>query len=242
MAIPRRVISGRRLTGYEPWELPVVGAAAEGAQPAPDVEPDPSPGPAEATLEPEPAPHPPTAAEIEEIQRQARAEGFEAGRRAGEERGRLEGLERGQEEAAGLVDRLKEVLDRLAHPLEGLDERVEQSLVSLAMSVSRHLLRRELKMDPGQVIAVVREAMAALPVAANRVQIYLHPGDAALVKERLTIKDDESPWEILEDPGLSRGGCRVVSETSLIDATVENRVAAAVAHIMGDERDASDRT
>jgi flagellar assembly protein FliH len=132
---------------------------------------------------------------------------------------------------------VQSVLRCLERPLEKLDESVERALVDLAMSVGRHIVRRELKIDPGQVIAVVREAVAELPVAARRVQLYLHPDDAALLKERLALHDTDSHWELIGDPAVSRGGCRVVSETSQIDATVENRVAAVVARIMGDERD-----
>ena len=36
---------------------------------------------------------------------------------------------------------------------------------------------------------------------------------------------------------LSRGGCRVSTDTSRIDATVENRVNAVIAEVLGGERD-----
>ncbi len=175
-------------------------------------------------------PRPLTASQLEAVHREAYAEGFAEGRRDGLATGIAEGVAKG----GALVE---ELLTRLARPLDDLDERVEQTLVGLAMAVARHLVRRELKSDPGQVIAVVREAVSALPLAAQSVQIHLHPDDALMVRETLAVRDGETPWHLVEDPVMTRGGCRVVTETSQVDATVENRVATAVAKVLGEERE-----
>lgn len=181
--------------------------------------------------------HPMTAAELEAIHREARDEGFAEGRKAGEPQGYQEGLKAGHAEMEARLAILDQLLRQFSKPLEKLDEQVEGALVQLAMSVARHLVRRELKTDPGQVIAVIREAMAALPVASPRVSIYLHPEDAALVRERMSIRDDEQQWQLVEEPTMGRGGCRLVTDVSEVDATVESSVAAAVARILGEERD-----
>ncbi len=171
-----------------------------------------------------------TASQLEAVHKEAYAEGFADGRRDGLATGAAEGVAKG----SALVE---ELLTCLARPLEELDERVEEALVNLAMSVARHLVRRELKSDPGQVIAVVREAVSALPLASQKVMLHLHPEDAVLVRDRLAVQDGEVPWQVVEDPVLTRGGCRVVTEMSHVDATVEHRVAAAIAKVLGEERD-----
>jgi flagellar assembly protein FliH len=43
-------------------------------------------------------------------------------------------------------------------------------------------------------------------------------------------------WNVAEDPLISRGGCRVSSENSTIDATLEQRLGAAIAAALGDSR------
>jgi len=40
----------------------------------------------------------------------------------------------------------------------------------------------------------------------------------------------------VEDPVITRGGCRISSENSSIDAQVETRLGAAIAAVLGDER------
>lgn len=180
---------------------------------------------------------PMTAAQMEEVHEQAQRDGFDQGYKQGKEKGYAEGLEKALVEARETAQHMQSLLKCMAAPLEELDEQVEKSLVKLAMSVGRHIVRRELKIDPAQVIAVVRESVSALPIAASRVRIHLHPDDAALIRERLPVHEQDSQWDIVEDPGLTRGGCKVVSESSQVDSSVENRVAMAVSKILGDERD-----
>ncbi len=85
---------------------------------------------------------------------------------------------------------------------------------------------------------MIRETVALLPAAARDVRIHLHPEDAALVRERLVEPATSRAWTLVEDPVITRGGCRVSSENSSIDAQVETRLGAAIAATLGDERSA----
>ncbi len=171
---------------------------------------------------------PVTARQLEEIGEQARQEGFRQGLQ--------EGRDQGREEMLGQARILELIIQTLAQPLEQLDDSVEQQLAQLAMLVARQLVRRELKTDPGQVIGVVREALAALPVAAREVQLVLNPEDAELVCEALSLQEGEQAIRVVEDPVLDRGGCRVVTSTSQIDATIETRLNSVIAGVLGGQR------
>ncbi len=133
---------------------------------------------------------------------------------------------------------LDAALQSLARPLALMNTQVQEQLTELAIAIARQLLRRELKIDPSQVIAVVRETVALLPAAARDVRVLLHPEDAALLRERLVAPQIESAWTLLEDPMMSRGGCRVTAEAAQIDARVETRLAAVMSALLGDERTA----
>lgn len=204
---------------YRSWELPEVGGKGTAG--------------AEGTASRR---RPLTAGDIELLEKQVREEAFRQGRTEGEARGHQEGLRRAEQQNAELTRRLKLLLEGMSQPYAELDERVVETLVELAVSVARHLIRRELRTDPEQVIAVVREAVAALPEVTPRVEIHLHPEDAALVRQTVGVGEGESAWTLVEKPMITRGGCRVSSESSQVDATIERRVAEAVAHIMGEER------
>jgi flagellar assembly protein FliH len=140
------------------------------------------------------------------------------------------------EELAARVRRLDSVLQLLAQPLKALDDQVEQQLLELAFAVGKQLARRELAAAPAQILAILRECLEQLPVAARDVRVHLHPEDAAIVRERLAAPAEERAWSLIEDPTLARGGCLVRSNTSQIDARFESRVNAVLASALGEQR------
>lgn len=172
----------------------------------------------------------PTAEEIEKIEEAAYQEGLKAGFD--------EGLKKAQHEITVRCENLDKILKFLNRPLDDLDEIVTEQLFHLSMAVTGQIIRRELHTEPGQIVAVVREAMASLPIAERKVNIYLHPEDVALVSEALSLNhDDESqPWQLIDDPLLSRGGCRLQAGQSYIDASVETRLNRIIASLLGGER------
>ena len=170
----------------------------------------------------------PTVGGLADLQAEAHKEAFA--------QGLAEGREAGRAEAKAQVERLAGMFYDLARPFEVLDEEVERELLTLAMALARQIVRRELKTDPTQIIGIIREAIAALPVAAREVRVHLHPEDAATVRERLAEPTNERAWTIVEDPTLTRGGCIVRTETSQIDVRVESRVGAVIANALGEER------
>jgi flagellar assembly protein FliH len=176
-----------------------------------------------------------TVQELEDVEKRAYEEAFAKGRAEGlaaaerETRPQLQQLQ-------ARVERLDAIIGTLARPLQELDAVVEDQLVNLALTVARHLVRRELRIDPSQVIAVIRETVALLPASARDVRVHLHPEDAAVVREKLAAPTGERVWTIVEDPVMSRGGCRVTTDTAHIDARLETRIGTVVSALLGDER------
>jgi flagellar assembly protein FliH len=124
----------------------------------------------------------------------------------------------------------------LGQPLQALDAEMEKELLHLALAVGKQLARRELRVDPAQVIGIIRESLAQLPAAAREIRVHLHPEDATTVRERLATPTNERAWSIVEDPTLTRGGCVIRTETSQVDVKLESRVNAIIANVLGEER------
>jgi len=165
----------------------------------------------------------------------ARQAEIDRGYAAGVSAGRAE-LQKQNDALAAQVMRLDGILNQLARPLPTLEGEVEQQLVLLALAVGKQLARRELRADPGQIAALIREAVGRLPAAAREVRVHLQPEDAAAIAERLASAGQERAWSVVEDPTLTRGGCLVRSENSQIDARLESRVNAMVSSMLGEER------
>lgn len=159
------------------------------------------------------------------------------------ERGYTDGLIAADKEMRPKIQKLDQqlkllqtMLDSLARPLADLDEQIPQQLARLATAVGRQLARRELSADPGQIIAIIREAVSRLPAAARDVRVHVNPNDAAVVRERLASPSQERAWVMVEDPTLTQGGCLVRSDTSQIDARLESRLNAIAAELFGESR------
>ena len=186
-----------------------------------------------------------TVNEIESMQKQAYEEAFTLGKNEGFQQGfgqgLIEGGKKGYEENVGLLNKKADefvgLMESLSEPFKTLDEEVEKELVKLAISIANQIIRREIKLDPGQVIAAVREAINVLPLSSQKIMLYLHPEDAGLVRSVLSLDEMSTPWGITEDPLITRGGCKVDTDVSHVNATVENRLAAIIATTLGGERE-----
>lgn len=181
--------------------------------------------------------HLPTARELEALQKQAYDEAFAQGLREGRAEGarqaRRELLASHRREAL----RIEEFLDALGQPLKAVTSSVQRELLALVIAIARQVIRRELKTSPDEIVGAVRDTLGQLPVASRDVRVELHPEDAALIRERLQDRQEgEKRWTIVEDPLVARGGCRVKTDESVIDATLEGRLGAVVSRIFGDQR------
>jgi flagellar assembly protein FliH len=174
------------------------------------------------------------------IEREAWQQGFAEGREAG-----IAAVRKEQQAASQELDRrvhdLGAILDLMVKPMAALDNEVQRQLVTLAGAIARQLVRRELKTQPDQIVAVIRETVALLPMTARDVHVHLNPEDAQLVRSRLVEASGDRAWSIAEDPIITRGGCRVTSENSSIDAQLEQRLGAAIAAALGDARSGGDK-
>ena len=169
---------------------------------------------------------PPTVAELEALERQAREEGYAAGR--------AEGLADAKREREAMVRQFEMLLDAAARPLEALDEATEQELARLATVIARRVSAHELATSPALIVQAVQQAARALPSAAREVRVRVHPDDLAVLREHHVA---EEHWQLLPDPALSRGDCALESERSRLDARVDTRLAAIVDAVLGIDSD-----
>jgi flagellar assembly protein FliH len=203
--LSNKFIPKEQLSAYQRWEL----SAFDG----PDGPEDPPPA------EDVPVVTLPTAEEIERIHQQAHQEGFASGHQEGFSRGYGEGREKAVAEAQRLVQ-LVTVLDE---SLQGMDQQLSQDMLTLALDIAKQMLRQALAVRPELVLSVVREAMASLPQAGQHPHLILHPEDALLVRELMEDELAHFHWRIIEDARVERGGCRIETANSEIDATLESR-------------------
>ena len=169
----------------------------------------------------------PTADEIEQWRQDAEAEGYQ------------DGFKKADLEMVPLKQRLQQLVDFFEHPLQALNEDIEQQLTQVAVTLAQQLVRRELRVEPGEIVGLIRDSVKLLPGYSRNISIVIHPDDARLVRSALSInpEDEEQSWRLVEDPMITRGGCEIKSESSIINATLENRLSALAASVLGGDRE-----
>lgn len=192
------VISSLNQTACQPWEMTSFD---------PHPHPAKNPGHAAVVL--------PTIEQISAIEEQARQEGFHAGH--------AEGLASGREEAARETTRLRDLADTFSVEVGKADEAISQQVLDLSIDLARALLKSALAIRPELVIPIVKEAVRYVPALHQPALLYLHPDDAALVRERIGDELTKMGWLLSDDAQLDRGGCRVETASNQIDASLPTR-------------------
>ena len=146
----------------------------------------------------------PTAIQLEEIQRQAHDEGYQAGYAEG-------------------AQRVAALLATMEQALQQTDQEISQDLLNLSLEVARQMVQQTLNVHPEILLNTIREAIASLPHFNQGAHLVLHPDDAVMVRASMGEQLSHTGWKIFEDANILRGGARVETAHSQIDATLANR-------------------
>jgi flagellar assembly protein FliH len=143
------------------------------------------------------------------------------------ERGRQEGYAEGQAAAAQLraehVREVARVLDELRGRFAELESGGAEQVLQLALAIARQVVRREVEVDTGAVLPALREAVAAVIDQQAHPRVHLHPDDLEHLSADLDADGMLKGCRFVADATLRRGGCRVETAHSDIDATLQSR-------------------
>lgn len=165
----------------------------------------------------------PTAAELEAIREQARAEGHAEGLEEGRAAGRAEAFEAGRIEAAAELQSLRAVAASFSDALAQADETIAADVLDLALHLARSMVRTAFEVRPELIVPIVREAIEYLPVLQQPAVLALHPEDIDIVRASLADELDKGGWRVVADPSIARGGCKVDTASNQIDAQAAAR-------------------
>ncbi len=195
-AIPKE-----QMTAYERWELPNFGSDGTGNAGHFSASTHPHGGRKSGGVVL------PTAAQVANIQQQAYDEGYAAGAQL----------------AAREAQRMASLADSMAQAFQQLDQQVSQDVLTLALEVARQMLQQALKVNPEMLLGVINSAITSLPHFNQGAHLVMHPDDAALVRAKMGEQLAHGGWKIFEDSNIERGGLRVDTAHSQIDATLATR-------------------
>jgi len=167
--------------------------------------------------------------EGEEIRKRAHADGLAEGLREGLTLGTDQGYKAGRQEA---LEEHREALSQALAALTSAGRALDESradlestavreVVELAIAVARRVTKRQAAIDPAVLTENLREAMK-LVVHATDVKVAFHPSQRQALDAALPALKLEFPRlhhvELVDDPAVSPGGCRVFAGHGQIDA------------------------
>jgi len=149
---------------------------------------------------------------LDELEREAFAQGFAQGERAGAEASAVQ--------AEAMLRRMAQAIEEIASLRHRIARDTEQQMVQLALTVARRIIQREVAVDRELVMAIARVAIDRVGDAAQ-VTVRLSPEDCAAITAANHDGWPAGHVTVVADARLPRGGCRVESELGNIDAGVE---------------------
>lgn len=151
----------------------------------------------------------PTAEDIERIHEEARKEGYAAGYEEGTARGRIEAMH------------FHSLVEGMENSLTALDQEVAEEILALATELARQMVRHTIATRPDAIADLLREALGQMP--QTHAQIHLNPEDVEMARNYLGEHMAHAGHRLVEDATISRGGVRIETSSSQIDATVQTR-------------------
>ncbi|BBP84260.1 flagellar assembly protein FliH [Pseudomonas sp. Pc102] len=242
------LIRAKDVSAFDRWSLPSFdpeGPADVAEEPVEPVRQPDEPAAAESLptmeapqaieeVEPE-AVKPLTLDELEAIRQDAYNEGFATGEKDGFHAGQIKARQEAEVATNARLESLESLMGQLMAPIAEQDQQLEEAMVHLIGQMTRQIIQRELAMDSSQIRQILREALKLLPMGASNLRIHINPQDFELVKA-LRERHEET-WRILEDETLLPGGCRIETEHSRVDASIETRMSQALKQLFDQQRE-----
>ncbi len=161
--------------------------------------------------------------EAEQVRQRAEEEGRQAAMRAVEKV--LD--EKVASQMQTLLPALQRMVQEVEHSREAWLAHWQKSAVTVAAAIASRVIRREVAETPQIAVELIKEALD-LAAGSASITLHLHPTDHENLgpqAERLAAEICQlAPTEVIADPEISLGGCRVETKFGAIDQQFESQL------------------
>lgn len=153
------------------------------------------------------------------IEKEAYEKGFAQGEK--------DGLELGRKRIDTLVRQITNLLEDLQNQREVLYQSCEREMLQLVLSISKKVLRHELRLNDEVVLSTLKEASKYV-MDQQKIVLRLNPADVQLLESRFEqcppIGKGARAVTMIRDTSLTRGGCVIETSFGDIDGTIETQM------------------
>ena len=157
-----------------------------------------------------------------------KAEAMEEGRKAALQAADATLRAKVDQQLLTLIPALQQAVKSILQTREAWQGRWEQHAMRVATAIASRIVRREIDRVPEITVDLIREALE-LASGNKRITLRLNPVDRAALGDRIdqltATLGDLAPAQIVADPAITPGGCRVDTEFGSIDQQIETQLA-----------------
>lgn len=161
--------------------------------------------------------------QAESLKARKEKEGYDSGF----EKGYFEGLEKSKAEVeqkyASLISTITSISQGALAEKQKLVMSAEDDIVKLSVDIAKKVVGQELSINHDIIVNFVKEAIRMLE-NKEKIVIYVHPDDIEIIKSHREdfqkLMDISDTMHILPDDMLSRGECRLESESEIVDTDI----------------------
>ena len=166
-----------------------------------------------------------TVASIRSTLESARQKGYDEGF----ERGHAEGVAK----ASAITADIEQLLTAMVEPFAKQEETLFREQCQVIARIATAVIERELQLEPAAIEQALSSALEVVKNEPQPLEIEINASDL----ERLeTVAPDllqGKSWQVETDHDLMPGGCRIKVGDSIIDASIEARLQAAIREALG---------
>jgi flagellar assembly protein FliH len=197
---------------------------------------------------------PEIALELENIKQQAREEAYQEGFNLGKEdgfnvgkqTGYEQGLEIGQqaglekieqqlnEEKLNTIEAIKNIAAHFQQSINQIDEIIVPKLFDLALIAAQKTVGSLPKVKQKQLMQTIKSLIEQNTIGNPPFVVRINPNDFLWI-EPLLDEQWQKEWQFVTDVNIELGGCKIVTPTNEIDASVNNHWQIMSNSVHGDE-------
>ncbi|XBC40820.1 MAG: flagellar assembly protein FliH [Buchnera aphidicola (Nurudea yanoniella)] len=122
-----------------------------------------------------------------------------------------------------LLMKMNDFLSSFKHELEELDKIISSRLVFLVMNIAKKITENTAYNDDQNLLKKIKEILKDDKIIFNKPTLFIHPDNTEIIEKHFKKIFSKYGWTIFYDKKISRGGCIVRSEDTILDSTIEGR-------------------
>jgi len=115
-----------------------------------------------------------------------------------------------KERADATIDQFDQMIEQAQQQMLHIQRATADAIIDIAQMITETLIGEVHGDQREWLVNAAAKVAESLPVDASSLQLAVHPEDLADIKK--IVNDESRPWQIISDPTLSSGCCRLISQ------------------------------